>query len=172
MAELSDYDVRVCVFGSRSYNNYDEFSGWLRDYVSWLASDSLCFVSGAARNGPDAMIIRWAKENNYDCFEFEADWDTHGKSAGFIRNREMRGVINRGLGFWDGVSSGTAEMIEGCMDAKIELSTIIVKPDADRGKFTFVRNKYHGNATKEKSKGGGGFDPFRFRGNSSWKRKR
>ena len=170
MRELSEYDICVCVFGSRGYTNYDEFCGWLRDYVSWLAADLICLVSGAASSGPDDMIIRWCKENNYPCFEMPADWDTHGKSAGFIRNREMRLVCSHALGFWDGLSPGTQEMIEGCMSAGIELATIIVKPVVKRqGNFVFTRKKQYGYS-KQKPKGGGSFDPFRSRRNPSWKR--
>lgn len=174
MKDIAEYAIRVCVFGSRSYNNYQEFCSWLRDYVSWLSAESLCFVSGAAKNGPDAMIIRWCKENNYPCYEYPADWDNDGKAAGFIRNRKMRGVTTHALGFWDGVSRGTEEMIEGCMAVDIKLSTIIVTPDTPaQSNFVFVRKKFHnGRKSYQKPQGSGSSDPFRFRGNTAWKRKR
>lgn len=171
MAEVSDYKVIACVFGSRSYNDYNEFCGWLRDYVSWLASDSLCFISGAANAGADAMIIRWAKENGYECFEYPADWDLYGKGAGYMRNRKMRGIATHALGFWDGVSPGTFEMIEGSMEDGLILSTIIVRPDEVKfGNKVFHRKKYHEHKRKAKQKGSGSFHSGGFRRNPSWQR--
>lgn len=49
---------------------------------------------------------------------FRADWDTHGKAAGPIRNREMietalsSGERILGLAIWDGKSPGTFNCIQ------------------------------------------------------------
>ena len=45
-------------------------------------------VCGCAR-GIDTFGNLWAKKNGYPVKHFPADWDKHGKSAGYIRNSEM-----------------------------------------------------------------------------------
>lgn len=162
---VSEYAIRVCVAGSRSYNNYIQFCYWVDSYIDHLSSTipdfrlgDLCFISGAASRGPDDMIIQYRKENNYPCFEYEADWDEYGKAAGFIRNAEMRDVCTHLLAFWDGVSAGTEEMIRESMAMDIEVATIIVKPDeVQYGNKFLNRKKYH-----EKQKGGRAKYPRRY----------
>ena len=43
--------------------------------------------------------------------EFPADWDTHGKKAGGIRNAEMAEYCDAAIIIWDGESPGTKNMI-------------------------------------------------------------
>jgi len=42
-------------------------------------------VSGGAK-GADTLAERFAKELGIDCEVFLADWNKHGKAAGFIHN--------------------------------------------------------------------------------------
>ena len=44
--------------------------------------------------------------------EFPADWDKHGKSAGYKRNLEMAENADALIAFWDGESRGTKHMID------------------------------------------------------------
>lgn len=130
--ELSDYPVRICVAGSRSFHDKRMFDAYLRVFLSWAGIEPYAFISGAARRGPDRMIIDWAKYHEKPCFEFEADWDTYGKGAGFIRNAEMRQHLTHLLVFWDGESRGTKEMVEQTMKLEnVHISLIKVKPDAE-----------------------------------------
>jgi hypothetical protein len=43
---------------------------------------------------------------------FPADWKTHGKAAGPIRNRQMAKNAEALIALWDGNSRGTKNMIE------------------------------------------------------------
>lgn len=45
-------------------------------------------VCGKAR-GIDTSARRWAEFNGIPIKDFPADWDRHGKAAGYIRNAEM-----------------------------------------------------------------------------------
>jgi predicted Rossmann fold nucleotide-binding protein DprA/Smf involved in DNA uptake len=42
---------------------------------------------------------------------FPADWNKHGRGAGMIRNRLMAHNADALIAVWDGVSSGTDNMI-------------------------------------------------------------
>lgn len=168
MALVDDFDVVLCVAGSRSYNNYLEFSWWVKSYVDFLKESNpdikLCFVSGAARDGADAMIIRWCESNGYYCEKMPADWEGNGLSAGYIRNAQMREVITHLLAFWDGISNGTAEMIEKSAERGLVVATIIVTPDQakDSSNKFFSRNKHHGKKRRRAPDSGG------YRSNRSW----
>jgi hypothetical protein len=127
--DLSSYDAVICVAGSRTYHNVYGFDAVLRDYLSWLGIDNYVLVSGGAYRGADRLCIEWAKLNNRPCAEFLADWDALGRGAGFIRNAQMREVSTHLLAFWDGLSSGTEEMIEKSMEQGLVVAVQMVESD-------------------------------------------
>lgn len=67
-------------------------------------------ISGAAI-GADALGEQWAKDNNIPLFRRRADWTSYGQSAGAIRNKDMAEAADAAIIFWDGISSGTGNMI-------------------------------------------------------------
>lgn len=73
-----------------------------------------CVVSGKAR-GIDSGGERWAKRNGIPIYHCPARWRINGHydvQAGHKRNVQMRKIGDCGVFVWDGVSSGTADMIE------------------------------------------------------------
>ncbi len=75
-------------------------------------SDVSEVVSGTAR-GPDRWGESWAESLDFvELKRMPADWDTHGKRAGMIRNAEMAQRGDALLAFYDGKSAGTRNMIE------------------------------------------------------------
>lgn len=68
-------------------------------------------VSGGA-NGVDKLGEKWAADHDVPCRVFPADWDTHGKAAGPIRNSEMAEYAEALVAVWDGKSRGTKDMID------------------------------------------------------------
>ena len=67
-------------------------------------------VSGTAR-GVDQLGEAWAEKNHIPIRRFPADWDTFGKSAGMIRNKQMAEYADALIAIWDGESKGTLNMI-------------------------------------------------------------
>jgi hypothetical protein len=63
------------------------------------------------------MGERWAKENNLPIERYPADWDNHGKSAGYRRNAEMAENAEALLALWDFKSRGTKHMIDLALKA-------------------------------------------------------
>ena len=45
-------------------------------------------VTGGAK-GADALAEAWARENHVPCVAVPADWATHGRAAGPLRNQKM-----------------------------------------------------------------------------------
>ena len=76
-----------------------EVTNWITEVLSGTAP-------GADRHGE-----RWAKEKGIPLRLFPADWEKHGKRAGFIRNHEMAKNADALVAIWDGKSRGTANMI-------------------------------------------------------------
>ena len=106
------FDIRILVAGSRGIRDYDYFCQALSCINLELVRATGCFISGKASKGPDAMIIRWCKENEILCREYPADWDGLGKRAGYVRNTQMGDVATEAYVFWDCVSPGTKHMID------------------------------------------------------------
>jgi hypothetical protein len=126
--DLSKFDNRIIVAGTRKYNDYDSFSKTITDTVRFLNKASVIFISGKAASGADALIIQWCKENDYPWVEYPADWNNidvpgtvirtnkfnkkYNAIAGHMRNEAMADVGTQLIAFWDNVSSGTKNMIE------------------------------------------------------------
>ena len=107
---------KVIVAGSR--DGFEEGQVWMA-LSHELVSDipELEIVSGGAR-GVDSFGESWAYEANVDVKRFPADWDTHGKKAGFLRNVDMSRYADRLIAFWDGKSKGTGHMVKIMADLK------------------------------------------------------
>lgn len=98
--------MRVIVAGSRGVTDYQVVS-------TACANSGFNFtevISGTAR-GVDTLGERYAFEIGVPVAIFPPDWDTLGKGAGFVRNKEMADRADALVAVWDGVSKGTAHMI-------------------------------------------------------------
>jgi predicted Rossmann fold nucleotide-binding protein DprA/Smf involved in DNA uptake len=72
---------------------------------------SIQVVSGMAR-GADQLGLDYANEKGLKVYCFPADWEKHGKKAGYIRNQQMADFADALIAFWDGQSPGTKMMID------------------------------------------------------------
>lgn len=87
-------------------------------------SEDIEVVSGTAK-GADLLGEQYAKEKGYTIKRFPADWDTHGKKAGYIRNVQMAGYATHCVVFWDGKSSGTKMMVDICKQKNIPHKIVV-----------------------------------------------
>jgi len=102
----------LLVAGGRDFNDYTLCASTLdRLLTSKRQTDDIVIISGMAR-GADTLAVRYAKEHNYALVKCPADWDTHGRSAGFIRNKQMVTLADAVVCFWDKRSKGTASTIQ------------------------------------------------------------
>mgnify|MGYP001615276374 CR=1 FL=1 len=111
--------ARIIVCGSRTWDDFDTVAVELRLLADRWRHDSsglprdVTIVHGACPTGADKLADDWcAKAGIAKVERHPADWDSHGKGAGFVRNRKMAelGAVLC-LAFWDGVSKGTLDMI-------------------------------------------------------------
>jgi hypothetical protein len=126
-------ELRVLVCGGRNYNNtqkiYEildilyEVSQQSKNGSINLSKNKIVLIQGGAK-GADRIASKWAKDRNVEQEEYLADWDTYGKSAGFIRNSLMLkvGKPDMVIAFSGGV--GTKMMIDIAKKAGVSVEVI------------------------------------------------
>jgi hypothetical protein len=107
----------VLVTGGRDFDDYPRVREAI-EILFWVYADKMRVMHGAAK-GADALADRAAEELGIPAKAFPADWKTHPKGAGPIRNRQMadylemcrrKGHSVQVLAFPGG--KGTADMCE------------------------------------------------------------
>lgn len=98
---------KLIVAGTRTFNDEELAYGILDEFIKGREVE---IVSGMAK-GADTIGYHYAIDRHLPKIEFWADWDKHGKKAGYLRNEEMAKYADACLVFWDGKSSGSKHMI-------------------------------------------------------------
>lgn len=98
--------MRTIIAGSRNINVYELVLDAIR-CSNIEISEVIC---GEAK-GIDILGKRYAEENGIPTKSFPADWNTHGRAAGPIRNKQMAEYGEALIAIWDGKSKGTKNMI-------------------------------------------------------------
>jgi len=138
---IGNFSRRIIVAGTRDYGDYESFSNVIKDIVSSTPNERILFISGAAKTGADALIIRWCKENNHQwIIEFPAKWRSDDgtllMNAGYVRNVQMSEVATELVCFYDGISKGTKHMIDIATKKKLSITIHLIEIIKDE-KFTF-----------------------------------
>ncbi len=104
--------MRIIIAGSRTVIDYKI----VEEAVKESGFEITKIISGGAR-GVDRLGEEYAKNNKIPLEIVTADWDKHGKAAGYIRNEEMAKIGDCLIAIWqkDKVtgegSKGTRNMI-------------------------------------------------------------
>jgi hypothetical protein len=114
--------LKVIIAGSRDFDDYE----LLKEKCDAILKNQkdVEIVSGGAR-GADRLGERYAEDMGFPIKRFPADWDTHGRAAGMIRNADMATYGDALIAFWDGRSTGTSGMIS--LARKKELKYRIIR---------------------------------------------
>lgn len=118
---------RILAFGSRSYDDASRVHVELASLPFLLECEpsEITIVHGACPNGADALADSAARELGMTVERHPADWNAHGKKAGFIRNAEM--VATRpdmAIGFFDGWTNGSADTLRRCIESGVDVHVI------------------------------------------------
>ncbi len=100
--------MKLIIAGSRTLSLPTQFIDWAVDQFPFSSQiDEV--VSGCAK-GVDTSG-EWAADYfDIPVKKFPANWNTHGKAAGHIRNKQMAEYADALLLIWDGESKGSANM--------------------------------------------------------------
>jgi predicted Rossmann-fold nucleotide-binding protein len=109
-------DLHLIVCGSRHFDNRRIVYKVL-DRIHKERGINLIIEGGAT--GADRLAREWAKSRGVLFKTFEADWTTHGRAAGPIRNREMLAwpYLSGVVAFPGG--KGTADMVRQARTAAV-----------------------------------------------------
>lgn len=117
---------KILVCGSRTLKDRTWLEAKLEKLTRKLKTFEL--VTGACPTGADYLAEEWASKQfpakTIIKKRFHADWANYGKVAGPKRNAQMarycqpKGVC---LAFWNGTSTGTADMIAQARAAGLEV---------------------------------------------------
>ena len=105
--------MKVIIAGGRDFTNVNVMATTLnnlQDVDHVIEIEKLTLICGMAR-GADLTAYKLFSEVGLPVKMYPADWDQYGKSAGYIRNKQMADVADMLIAFWDGESKGTAHMI-------------------------------------------------------------
>lgn len=119
--------MKVIICGSRTICKYD----LIKEAVEKSGFEITEIVSGGAR-GVDFIGEVYAFQEKIPLKRFPADWNKHGKSAGFLRNKEMAEYVKPDGGviaLWDGVSAGTKHMLKIAKEMNLKIKLFIIKGD-------------------------------------------
>lgn len=116
--------MKVAVVGSRTFNDF----ALLRKTLDTLYPNISLIVSGGAK-GADSFAERYAKEEGISTLIFKPDWKTHGKAAGFIRNKDIVEAADMVIAFWDGISKGTKNSMDHAEKMGKKLITVMFTTD-------------------------------------------
>lgn len=100
--------MKLAVVGSRNFDNYP-----LLQYELDKIKPSL-IISGGAK-GADELAEVYAFDRKIPTKIFYADWETLGKTAGFLRNIKIVNECDFLIAFWDKESKGTKSSIDLAM---------------------------------------------------------
>ena len=125
--------MKIIIAGGRDFKDRILMSNKMASLISNI-TDGIEIVSGGQvtvdkftgeKYGADYLGEQWAEFNQYRVEKFPADWDTHGKSAGPKRNRQMAEYADALVAFWDGKSRGTKNMIDEAKSLGLKVRVIM-----------------------------------------------
>lgn len=118
--------MRLIVAGCRDFEDADLVYRELDRSRAKLRSgggDLDCVVSGCA-SGVDTIALCWAEHHGVPVVRYPADWATHGRRAGPLRNAVMARNADGLLAIWDGRSRGTRSMIDEARKAGLPVRVV------------------------------------------------
>lgn len=123
--------MKVIIAGGRDISDKDLVFNLIDKTIQQWNADGLEpiteIVSGTAK-GVDTLGEEYAKEHDIPVKRFPADWETNGKAAGPIRNKQMADYADRAIIVMHEDSRGSKNMFETMKKLGKHGQAYIVKP--------------------------------------------
>ena len=114
--------MKIAVIGSRNFTDQDILYRELNDI-----KDKIELVISGGASGADTLAENWALDNNITVKIIKPDWETYGRSAGIVRNKQIIESCEYCYAFWDEKSKGTLFGINYCKKILKPIKIIILK---------------------------------------------
>jgi hypothetical protein len=111
--------MRLLICGGRDFRDRDFLNAALAEFRNVVSA----VITGGAP-GADSLAFDWAHENGFALERYMADWQTHGRAAGPIRNQRMLDegkpdVVDAFAG-----GRGTADMVRRAKEAGVQVNEV------------------------------------------------
>jgi len=113
--------MNIIIAGSRTFTNYSQLLQVMEGAVKAGDLGSRPTIISGTAAGADRLGERWAEDRGYEIIRMPADWDKHGRRAGYLRNVAMAEIADAVYIFWDGSSRGSQMMIDIARDRNLPL---------------------------------------------------
>lgn len=100
--------MKIAIIGTRECGNIN-LEQEIINRMLIFRNDTI--ISGGAR-GIDTLAAMYARKHGMKLLEFRPDYATYGRSATFVRNRQIVDEADVVIAFWNGTSRGTKYTIE------------------------------------------------------------
>jgi hypothetical protein len=100
--------MKLVIAGSRGIKNA---LAWVERGVKHFYNAVPDLIISGSSGNVDEAAIDYALQHGIRQEIYRADWNTYGRAAGPIRNREMAELGEQLLVVWDGRSRGTLDMM-------------------------------------------------------------
>lgn len=112
--------MKILVTGGRDFSAMEDLEKCLDYFNEKCAQESIpLFIGHGDAKGADFYAKLWAVNNNVPQTPYPADWVTHGKAAGPIRNSQMLSLFQPDLCVACPGGNGTADMVKKCLKAGV-----------------------------------------------------
>lgn len=105
--------ANILICGGRDYASKDAIDYYMRRLVA-MFGNNLVIHHGACPTGADALVDEWCQNNGVQVVRYPADWTSHGRAAGPIRNSDMLKAARPMMCVAFKGGRGTADMISKC----------------------------------------------------------
>lgn len=109
--------MKVAIIGSRKLK--------IENLSKYIPENTTEIVSGGAK-GIDTCAREYAITNNLKLTEFLPDYKKYGRITPLKRNIQIINYADVVLAFWDGVSRGTAFVIENCRKLSVPVKVYMI----------------------------------------------
>jgi hypothetical protein len=141
--------MKIIVAGSRTFSDYNCLKNYFMSFINTVPMEGdISLISGGCSDvrfgfhthtrkdgtkiyGADGLAERLAEDLNYTIKTFDANWELYGKAAGPIRNTAMAKEATHCICFWNGLGTGTADMIKKAKSYKLKLMVVLIKKTSE-----------------------------------------
>ena len=112
---------KVVVAASEAFNDYELLKQRLDFYLQ--NKTDIMIISGGVK-GADGLGVRYALEKGYILKQVDTEKDRYGELAEAKRNERISKEADACIIFWDGLSLGTASLIENARKYHVPIKVV------------------------------------------------
>lgn len=116
--------MKILVCGGRDFRAMEFLDKTLDELQDELSPDKIEVLIHGCANGADTLAEKWAIRHGIPTVGCAADWATHGKAAGPIRNQYMLSAGKPDLVIAFPGGAGTRNMVQQARKAGVEVRVI------------------------------------------------